>query len=378
MSGEKTEKPTTKKLKKSRREGSATSRTPELASWAGLLAASMLLPGLVGRGTERLSELMIRVTGVIVEPDIAMALGLLRLGLDAGVSAIMPLVLTLVGIGLLANVSQGGVHVAAKQFQPQMKRLNPFKGLKRMFGGQGAWELVKTLIKTSVLALVVWFALDGVIPILAASGSMPLSAVLTTVWDAALTLLRQAAFAGLVMAAADYAMVRRRTGKGLRMSKQDVKDEHKQSDGDPMMKGAIRSRQMQMSRNRMMADVSEADVVMVNPTHVAVALRYQPEKGAPRVVAKGAGVAATRIREIAEEHRVPMVADVPLARALHRSCEVGQEIPGELFTAVARVLAFVMALKAKGSAAGVHRNPVPETPPEIARRRPARRAIADA
>jgi flagellar biosynthetic protein FlhB len=168
-------------------------------------------------------------------------------------------------------------------------------------------------------------------------------------------------------------VVRRRTNKGLRMSKQDIKDEHKQSEGDPMLKGAIRSRQMQMSRNRMMSDIAEADVIMVNPTHVAVALRYQPEKGAPRVVAKGAGVIASRIREAAEEHRVPMVADVPLARALHRSCEIGQEIPAELFTAVARVLAFVMALKTRGSAVGVHRNPMPEPPPDPAVLRRSRR-----
>jgi flagellar biosynthetic protein FlhB len=114
---------------------------------------------------------------------------------------------------------------------------------------------------------------------------------------------------------------------------------------------------MAMSRNRQMADVPTADVVMVNPTHVAVALRYDPAKGAPRVVAKGSGAIATKIRALATENRIPMVQDVPLARALHGGCEVGQEIPAEFYGAVARVLAFVMSLKARGSAAGVHRNP---------------------
>ncbi len=124
-----------------------------------------------------------------------------------------------------------------------------------------------------------------------------------------------------------------------------------------MLKGAIRSRQLAAARNRMMADVPEADVVLVNPTHVAVALRYDPAKGTPRVVAKGAGVVATRIRELAEESRVSMVEDIPLARALHASCEVGQEIPPELYQAVAQVLAFVLSLQAAGAPAGRHRTP---------------------
>jgi flagellar biosynthesis protein FlhB len=119
------------------------------------------------------------------------------------------------------------------------------------------------------------------------------------------------------------------------MTKQEVKDEHKQAEGDPHVKGQRRARQLAMSRNRMMAEVGEADVVLVNPTHVAVALRYDPAKGAPRVVAKGAGAMAARIREEADRHRVPMVADVPLARTLHGACELGQEIPAELYAAVA-------------------------------------------
>jgi flagellar biosynthetic protein FlhB len=146
------------------------------------------------------------------------------------------------------------------------------------------------------------------------------------------------------------------------MTRREVKEEHKQSEGDPQLKGAIRSRQLAMSRNRMMSEVAKADVVLVNPTHVAVALRYDPARGAPRVVAKGAGAVAARIRERAGEHRVPMVEDVPLARALHAQCDLGQEIPGELYEAVARVLAFVMALRRRGSAGGTHRVPVPRGP----------------
>jgi flagellar biosynthesis protein FlhB len=161
-----------------------------------------------------------------------------------------------------------------------------------------------------------------------------------------------------VMAAADYAVVKRRTNKKLRMSKQEIKDEFKLSEGDPHIRAAIRARQIQLSRNRMMAELATADVVVVNPTHVAVGLRYDPAKGAPRVVAKGAGAVAAKIREVATEKRIPMVSDVPLARALYKACELGQEIPPDLYQAVARVLAFVLTLKRRGSAAGLHRSTV--------------------
>ena len=128
----------------------------------------------------------------------------------------------------------------------------------------------------------------------------------------------------------------------------------KSAEGDPLVRSARRSRQMAMRRNRMMRDVPSADVVVVNPTHVAVALRYEPGRGAPRVVAKGADHVAARIRALAEQHRIPMVVDVPLARTLHKTCDVGQEIPAELFKAVATVLAFIMTLRRRGSVAGLH------------------------
>jgi flagellar biosynthetic protein FlhB len=151
--------------------------------------------------------------------------------------------------------------------------------------------------------------------------------------------------------------VRKRTNKQLRMTKDEVKRENKNTEGDPHLKGQIRSKQLAMARNRQMADVPTADVVLVNPTHVAVALRYDPEKGAPRVVAKGQGVIAAKIRELATENRIPMVQDVALARALEKGVEVGMEIPADFYGAVAKVLAFVMSLKVRGAAAGVHRNP---------------------
>jgi flagellar biosynthesis protein FlhB len=214
---------------------------------------------------------------------------------------------------------------------------------------------VKALLKTSALTLVVVLSVRRLVPTVMGSGSLPVSSLLSICVSTALSVLRYAAVAGLVMAAADYAVVRKRNNKQLKMTKQEVKEELKSSEGDPRLRGAVRSRQLAMRRNRMMADVPHADVVVVNPTHVAVALRYDPSRGAPRVVAKGADHVAARIRALAEENRVPMVSDVPLARTLYQACDLGQEIPADLYKAVATVLAFIMTLKKRGSAAGVHR-----------------------
>ena len=200
--------------------------------------------------------------------------------------------------------------------KPQFKRMNPLQGIKRMVGPHAIWELTKVLLKTALLGVVVWQSMQGVLPLLTVGGRLPLQVTVGAVWDTIMTLLRNAAAAGLVLALADYAVARRRTMKGLRMSKQDIKDEYKQSEGDPQVKAQIRSRQMAMSRNRMMSDVAKADVIIVNPVHVAVALKYDPARGAPRVLAKGAGVLARRIREEADKHSIPMVENVvagPLA-----------------------------------------------------------------
>jgi flagellar biosynthetic protein FlhB len=168
-------------------------------------------------------------------------------------------------------------------------------------------------------------------------------------------LIRFGAAAGVLLSFADVAVVRRRNNKQLKMTKQEVKDEHRQSDGDPLLRGAIRSRALAISRNRMMADVPEADVIIVNPTHVAIALKYDPKRGAPRVVAKGADHVAARIRQLAEQHRIPLVEDIPLARTMYSTCDIGREIPADLYQGVATVLAFVMRLQKRGSAAGMHR-----------------------
>jgi flagellar biosynthetic protein FlhB len=352
--GEKTEKPTPKKLKDARRKGQVQ-RSSDIGAWTAMLAASFVLPMVISSAGDSATDLVLRVGGVIADPDPAKTLALLGLGLKAIALALLPLAAVTVLVAIAAAGAQGGIHFATTQLKPDLKRLNPFPGFKRIFGPHAWWEATKTTVKTVVLGAVLYFAVTSLTPALLTAGSLPLSATVGSAANAALQVLRVACVAGLVMAAADYLYIRRKNNKQLKMTLQEVKDEHKQSEGDPQLKGAIRSRQIAMSRNRMMADVATADVVLVNPTHVAVALRYDPAKGAPRVVAKGAGTIAAKIRQLADSNRVPMVEDVPLARALHKACDVGQEIPAEMFTAVATVLAFVMALKAKGAAAGKHR-----------------------
>lgn len=356
MAGEKTEQPTQQRLKKAKREGQI-GRSPDIGAWFGMLAASILLPKTLGTALDHAQDLMRRVPEVIADPEPALAFVMLK---DAALGvawAVLPLAGTLMAVGIAAAGAQGGIRVATKLFIPKFSRLNPLPGIKKMFGPQALWEAIKALVKTSVLAAVLYTTTKDVIPTLMTAGQLPFAALLAVVKDATLGLIRAAAAAGIVMAAADYFVVRRRTNKQLRMTKEEVKQENKNTEGDPLVKAQIRSRQMAMARNRQMADVPTADVVLVNPTHVAVALRYEPAKGAPRVVAKGQGPVATKIRELATEHRIPMVQDVPLARALHSGCEVGAEIPAEFFAAVAKVLAFVMSLKSRGSAAGLHRSP---------------------
>lgn len=354
--GEKTEEPTEQKKRKARRDGTRA-RTPDLGAWGGVLLASMLLPMTAQAIMSRTQALFTRSTQAFVDPEPAKALELLRAGATDIVILAAPITVSLFVFAILATAAQGGLRPATKSLKPDFKKLNPLKGLKRTFGGQAVWESVKSLVKVIILGLVVYNTMQTLIPTLLGATAMPLQTIIALVADTVLQVIRVAAMTGIVLAFADYFVAKRRTNKQLKMSKEEVKEEHRKSEGDPHVKGQIRQRQHEMARGRMMSDVPTADVVVVNPTHVSVALRYDPTKGAPRVVAKGMGVIALRIREVADEHRVPMISDVPLARALYGSCDIGDEIPAEFFGAVARVLAFIMMLKTKGSAAGVHTVP---------------------
>ncbi|MDO9494461.1 MAG: EscU/YscU/HrcU family type III secretion system export apparatus switch protein, partial [Nocardioides sp.] len=332
---EKTEKPTAKKRKESRKEGQVP-RTQELGAWAAMLLAGLAMPMMIGREVDAIQGLMIACLRTLEDPTTSDALQLLGQGAGHAFKALLLLGAAVMVVGVAAALAQGGFFLATKTVQPKLSKLDPIKGAKRIFGIQALWEGAKMLLKCALVAVLVKAAVTSMMPLL--GGMVPVAFMLHQTGDEALALIRNVAIAGLVMAGADYAMNRRRIGKQTRMTKEEVKQEHKQQEGDPMLKGAIRSRQLAMARSRMMADVLSADVVLVNPTHVAVALRYDPDVGAPTVVARGAGAIAARIRDLAGENDVPLVQDVPLARALYSSTEVGQEIPAELFAAVAQVL----------------------------------------
>lgn len=381
MSEERTEKPTPKKRKENRKEGQVP-RTQELGAWSAMLLFVSFLPLLLRRELGALQEVMTRCLLAGEHASTGLALQLLGEGLwHAGV-AVVVMGTAIMVVGVAGALAQGGFYLATKSVQPKLSKLNPIPGFKRIFGVQALWEGTKMLLRASVVALLVWMAVRNLMPLI--GGLMPMGIILDTFAAGALSMLRNVAVAGLVLAGADYLVQRMRVGKKTRMTKEEVKQEHKNSEGDPLVKSAIRSRQLAAARNRMMADIVDADVVLVNPTHVAVALRYEPERGAPRVVARGAGVIAAAIRAKAEEHRVEIVRDVPLARAIYTSTEVGMEIPAELFAAVAQVLAFVINRRSVGQRGGAHRSPraeadLPAVPAAGRRRRvvaPASAALA--
>jgi flagellar biosynthetic protein FlhB len=353
---QKTEKPTPRKLKQAKKDGQIA-RSPDLGAWSGMLVAVFLCKITVERTVHTTGVLFNDSASVIANPDPGNALHLLGSGLMQGAMDVAPLALGILVVGVAVSVAQGGVHVSSKSFKPKFDHLNPFKGIKKVFGIRGAWEVTKALVKTAVLAVLLYQTIKTLTPVVQAGEIVPLDTVLHRTGSAVFSFARNAAIAGLLMAVADYVYQFRRMRSGLKMSKQEIKDEYRNQEGDPAVKSQIRSRQMAMRRSRMIQQVANADVVLVNPTHVAVALKYSAGQGAPKVVAKGAGAIAARIRAEAELHRVPMVEDIPLTRAIYRVCDLGQEIPGELFMAVARILAFVFALKSRGSAAGVHRRP---------------------
>lgn len=362
--GERTEQATPKRMKEVRSKGQL-SRSEDLTAWIGVGVAALMMPMTINRGAQAGSEGLLGVDTITANPDPLLALTLLGEGLGALGFVLGPLLGVVAAAVLLTAALQGGIHF--KKFKGKFEQFNLVNGMKRVFGTQALWQGVKALLKTAVVGLVLYMVIQGLMPVLTTAGGLPVSAVLEAAAGGTGSLLQAAVAAGLVLAVADIFVVQKRNRKKTRMTLKEVKDENKNMEGDPLIKSQRRSRQLAMSRNRMIAAVADADVVLVNPTHVAVALKYEPGKSAPRVVAKGAGTIATRIREEAETQRVPMVRDIPLARALHAACELGQEIPPDLYNAVARILAFVMALKSRGSTSGVHTMADPQTPPATSR-----------
>ncbi len=260
---------------------------------------------------------------------------------------VLPLALGLMVVGASATVVQTGIQIPGRGIKLELSRLSPLGGLKRIFSLRAVVELFKSILKVVVIALVGFAAVRHDLDLLPALVQYDLGSVLGMLGR---MMAKMAFWIGIVMAiiaAADYAYQRYEWERGLRMTKEEVKKEHKDAEGDPLLRSRVRSLQREMSRNRMMAEVPKADLVLTNPMHLAVALRYDPAKmGAPTVVAKGAGYVAERIKDLAREHGVMIVENQFIARSLYRLVEVGREIPTNLYRAVAEILALVY--KARG------------------------------
>jgi flagellar biosynthetic protein FlhB len=347
---EKTEQATPQKKKKSRKEGQVA-RSQEIGPWAAVLVVAMMLNYLTGKGVDSVQALLTRSLAMTRQPSVESALMLLAEGGRLVLVLSLALGILVLVVSILGAVAQGGLYFATKTLKPKWSRLSPLQGAKRLFGPHALWEGAKMLVKSALVTFFVWRAVKSLMPLL--GGLVPVPVALELAAHAATGLMRDIAFAALLAGGVDYAVQRRRTGKQVRMTKKEVKDEHKQSEGDPMLKGQIRSRQLAAARSRMMSAVPEADVVLVNPTHVAVALKWSRARGsAPVCVAKGEDELALKIREIAATAGVPLHEDPPTARALNAAVEIGREIAPEHYRAVAAAIRFADRMRHAARARG--------------------------
>lgn len=337
----KTQQATSKKRADSRRDGQVA-RSPELAGWVALPIGLLLLPALARHAAGSIEALLSQGLVIMGHPTQAGDLTLLEDALTTAFDVALPLVGVIAIVTIVATIAQVGFAISTKAVMPKMSRLNPIAGAKRFVSPTGLWELAKSILKLVVIAGVAYAPMHA---LAYSSFGLSLPELITNTSSSVIGLVRTMGIAALILAIADYFVQRRHHKQGIMMSHQEVRDESRQSDGDPKMRGAIRGRQLRMSRSRMMAAVAQANTVVVNPTHYAVALRYDRSvDAAPRVLAKGAGVIAQSIRTQAERHHIPIVEDPPLARAIYAVCEIDAEVPPTLYAAVARLLAFVYAL----------------------------------
>jgi flagellar biosynthetic protein FlhB len=262
-----------------------------------------------------------------------------------------PILIIIMVAGVLANVVQtGGLHFSLHPLKPKWSKLNPLKGFGRIFSKTSLVELFKSLFKISIVSVIAYQTINShwdEIPLLMGYG---VGQVLVFMGEVMVEIMIKVLLVMIFLAALDFSFQKYTYLENLRMTKQEVKDERKDLEGNPQIKQRIRSVQMEMMRRRMMAAVPEADVVVTNPTHFSIAIKYDTKiDAAPVVVAKGQNEIALRIREIAKESNVPLVEDKPLARTLYKTVDVGQLIPASLYKAVAEILAYVFKLKGKTS-----------------------------
>ncbi|MDY6272300.1 MAG: flagellar biosynthesis protein FlhB [Selenomonadaceae bacterium] len=343
--GDKTEEPTAKKRQDAAKKGQV-GKSQELSTAFVLLIGFFVIKALWEQIYANIAGYTIYIFGhlnqnVDVENVIQLFIGM---GVIF-VKTAMPIMLAVMVVGLAVNFFQVGLNVSTDKIQPKFDNLNPINGVGRMFSKRSLVELVKSVLKIVVIGFFIYNYLKDEIFTMPQFIFYDLGTSLAKMSEIIFTLAFQVIGVIFVLAVLDFGYQKWQTTQDLKMTKQEVKDEFKQTEGDPQIKGKIRQKQRQMAMSRMMQEVPKADVIVTNPTHFAVALKYEKGMTAPVVVAKGADFVAQKIKSVGRENDVPLVENRPLARALYASTEVGDSVPRELYQSVAEVLAYVYRLK---------------------------------
>lgn len=347
---EKTEPATAKKREESREKGQVTI-SREVSSAAILIASLGVFYFAGGWMFSRLRDEMVEILGHLDSLGIGTTdtahLMLSQVFLFM-LQVMSPILIAVLVVGIGSYIAQIGFLFTGEPLVPDLKKMDPVGGIKRLFSLRSMVELLESVLKVLFIGIIAWDVARPALDDFAGLVHLGVVDILTYFGKETFKITFFICLGLVALAVADYAYQRWQQEKDLRMTKQEVKDEHKQTHGDPQIKGRIRRLQREMARRRMMTAVPTADVVITNPTHLAIALKFDANvMDAPVVVAKGAGEVARRIREIAKEHHVPLVEEKPLARALYKATDLGDSIPVELYKAVAEVLAYVYRLKGK-------------------------------
>lgn len=345
---DKTEAPTTHRLEEAREEGQVV-RSQELNTAVIILMSAFLLRG---PGAQLGVAFKNLVTTTIVElPKVDLSTEWIReTAFSFSGQILPPLGLLLVGLlltGVVITLGQTRFLWAGKKIGFDFKRLNPLEGFKRIFSTRGLFELLRSLFKLGWVSWVAYSFLRSNFYDLVSFTQYDLNTAVSEFGDLAISLTLRVGGMYLILAVADYAYQRWDLYKKLRMTKEEIKEENKRSEGDPMLKNRVRSMQRQLARGRMMANVHKATVVITNPTHLAVAIEYSEGMKAPKVLAKGPYRVAERIVKIAKENHIPIIQNIPLARAIYKTIEIGREISPDLYLAMAEVLAYIYKLRGK-------------------------------
>ncbi len=347
---DKTEQPTPHRLREARKKGQVM-KSMELnaaINMAGMVSFFILIwPYFQNNLFAMLNHYLGALPVEMASADFP-AIFIMRLSLQQFMGLVLPFLLVAFFLGFMSNVMQVGFLVSTEVLKPQLNRLNPVEGFKRILSRRSLFEMVKSILKVVIFALVCYFYLRSQLPPMLLLLGQEAWVSASLLGKVLVGLAYRVAALFFILAIIDFIYQRHEFIKNLRMSRRDVKDEYKQLEGDPHVRSRVRERQRAMARERSMAQVPEATVVVTNPTHLAVALRYnEKEDGAPVLLAKGAGILAQRIREIAQDHHIPIIQNPPVARLLYREVEIGEEIPGNLYQAVAEIMALVYRLQEK-------------------------------